>query len=206
MAFCTPCNLGLTWSGFPLPTFRTSFGPSYPKTFAAPLQRSIRAELIAGPPTGPSAAAKSEQLIRRYWSLAANGKYSTTIACFADDAVYHDGLYPKPFTGRENILAHFTNLEGALPPSLLFALDDVTASAERVAARWHVETTDGTRLPLSRGLSMYNLVEQNGELFIAEAWEYGETSLKLPSIVLPLLRFLAWLLQLRDVARSNSDG
>ncbi|CAN8075090.1 unnamed protein product [Agarophyton chilense] len=202
MAFSSPSKPILHVTGGFLPACKTTQTPSRRKVFTAPHRRALRAEL----PKEPAAVVKTEQLIRKFWSLTSTKKYSTVVSCFTDDAVYHDGSFPKPCIGKEAIMAHFSKFENVLPSSFLFVVDDIVAGADRAGARWHVETSEGTPLPFSRGLSMYNIVERNGEFLISEAWEYSETPIKVPAITLPLLRLAGSLLRLRDASNRKSGG
>lgn len=131
----------------------------------------------------------SEGVVRRFWELARDGQFVSTLPHFSKDVVYYDVLYTQPFRGKKALEDHFMRMESVIPSSFVFVLDDIAAGTLKVGARWHVENQDGKRIPFTRGASMYTLVEEDGHLVVSEAWDFPETPIKLPGIVLPLLGF-----------------
>ncbi|PXF49256.1 hypothetical protein BWQ96_00830 [Gracilariopsis chorda] len=129
----------------------------------------------------------AEEVVRSFWELAGSGKIASTLPCFTKDVVYYDVLYTQPFRGKKSLEDHFKTMESVLPSDFVFVLDDVAADTLKVGTRWHVENQSGKTIPFTRGASMYTLVEEEGHLLISEAWDFPETPLKLPGIVLPLL-------------------
>lgn len=94
-------------------------------------------------------------------------------------------------------------MESAIPPGLVFVLDDLAPAETSVGARWHVETRGGKQLPFSRGASMYKVEmasDERGGVWITEAWDFVETPFKVAGVVLPVLRALSFLL------RSSGSG
>lgn len=86
-----------------------------------------------------------------------------------------------------------------MPSGIVFILDDIAASADRVGTRWHAETADGRAVPFSRGASMYSISRSSdGNVSISEAWDFPETPLKFAGVFLPLLRVAFRVLRLFD--------
>lgn len=140
----------------------------------------------------------SKALVEEFWSLSNTGSFSSTSHLFSPSAVYVDTLYPSPFKGLPKISKHLVNMESAIPPGLVFVLDDLAPAENSVGARWHVETKSGKQLPLSRGASMYR-VEPAGDglggMWITEAWDFVETPFKVAGLILPLLRAVGFVLR-----------
>lgn len=137
------------------------------------------------------------EVVKKFWDLQRNGKFRDTNYLFAPHAVYHDRLYSSAFEGYEAIDKHLSNMEDVLPASIVFVLDDIAAAKEKVGARWHAETGEGTVILFSRGASMYT-VEKDGEggMWITEAWDFVETPFKVAGIVLPVFRLASSVLKL----------
>lgn len=137
----------------------------------------------------------AEEVVQKFWDLTNEGSFTKTLPLFAEDAVYYDMLYSKPFKGKKVIEKHLRNMEKALPKSLCFILDDVAAGTDKVGTRWHVETRNGRNLPFSRGASIYSFIfTDEGKPLIKEAWDFPETPLKTAGLVLPVLRLASKIL------------
>lgn len=150
----------------------------------------------------------AEDVVRVFWDFTKSGSFSDTVNLFTDDALYHDMLYASPFRGRKAILSHLKDMEAILATGVVLVLDDIVAGELTAAARWHAETPNGGRIPLSQGLSMYTLVhgdtkrsndntdigQASSGLLISEAWDFVETPFKVASIILPVLRSASWIL------------
>lgn len=138
----------------------------------------------------------AESVIQDFWRLCAAGEYTKTLPLFSKTAVYYDTLYPNPFVGEEAIAKHLSNMESAIPGGLVSVeLDEIAAGTEKVGARWHLETKDGSPVQFTRGASMYTIIEEDAELRIAEAWDFVETPFKVAGIILPVLRGAATILK-----------
>lgn len=162
----------------------------------------------------------AEDVVRVFWDLTKTGSFSETVNLFTEDALYHDMLYVSPFRGRKAILSHLKDMEAILATGVVLVLDDIAAGDRTAAARWHAETPNGGRIPLSQGLSMYTLVpahsnrnennmeneKASSELLISEAWDFVETPFKFASVILPILRTASWVLgrfRLRKESKSQ---
>lgn len=134
------------------------------------------------------------KVVEKFWQICNTNVFTDTLPLFTENAVYHDTLYPTPFVGKSEITKHMENMELVLPKGARYVLDDLAIGEERVGARWHVETSDGFEIPLSRGASMYTVVNDDGEFKISEAWDFVETPFKVAGIILPVLSVSARIL------------
>ena len=82
---------------------------------------------------------------------------------FTEDCYYEDTVFPKPFSGKQNLKNHLLLCSDAFPPSFEFIVDDVADGGDTIAAKWHVEN-DGKEMPFTRGVSIYktkgNLIQE----------------------------------------------
>lgn len=82
---------------------------------------------------------------------------------FTEDCYYEDTVFPRPFSGRQNLKKHLLVCSNAFPPTFQFIVDDIADGGDTVAARWHVEN-DGKQMPFTRGVSIYktkgNLIQE----------------------------------------------
>lgn len=136
-------------------------------------------------------SAATEALIQDFWEIASSGKFQKLPALFADDAIYHDGIFPRPIIGSKDLKQFFEMIETVVPAGVSLVLDDTFASGLKGAARWHAQSSNGKTVPFSSGLSWYQMkrvLDESGEskLVIQEAWEYVEPFLKF-GLVLPLI-------------------
>lgn len=135
-------------------------------------------------------ATSSKEVVELFWQRIGDGRYTSTLELFGENAVYYDMLYDKPFEGKVAIGTHLANMESAMPKNVLnFVLDDVASSPNKVGARWHVETKQGKTIPFGRGASFYTLgTDDTGNLLFESAWDFPEYPLKVAGFILPLLR------------------
>lgn len=134
---------------------------------------------------------RSRRLIEQYWHTAYSGSYSKLLPYFAEDAVYHDGLYPWPVVGKQKLSEFLTMTETIFPTGTRLIVDEVIADGLTASARWHAQTSNGKPAPLSHGLSWYRLsweTDQSGasNIVIKEAWEHVEPTIKF-GIVIPIV-------------------
>lgn len=183
-------------------TFCGSRAPGVQKHSGPVRTTRRRARLVSCTSTGGELVAivrddakEAEELLLKFWRLTDEGRFLQLVELFTEDALYYDTLYPGPFTGKKGIEEHMAKMEDAIPADMLrFVLDDIAPSANKVGARWHLETKSGANLPFSRGCSMYTLVRaDDGRLLISEAWDFLETPIKAAGSVFPLLRGLSLL-------------
>lgn len=152
------------------------------------------------------AATEAGELIAGFWAACSGGQFTRVLPLFAEDAVYNDTLYAAPFVGRGAIESHLRDMESAIPPGLVFVLDEMAPSPARVGARWHVETRKGSPVPFSRGASMYSVENVNGTVLISEAWDFVETPFKVAGLVLPLVRAVSTVLNLLPGSKEKDVG
>lgn len=136
-------------------------------------------------------SSQSRQLIVDYWNTAYSGQYSNLIPYFAKDAIYHDGLFPWPVVGLKKLSKFLTMVETIFPPGTHLIVDDVIAHGLKASAKWHAQSANGKVIPLSKGLSWYQLCWEtddsgSSKLVIKEAWEHVEPTIKF-GIIIPIV-------------------
>jgi len=104
---------------------------------------------------------------------------------FTEDCCYEDTVFPKPFSGKENLKNHLNVCSDAFPPTFEFIVDDVADGGDTIAAKWHVEN-DGKEMPFTRGVSIYkasgNLIQEGFDELEPAVLKLGGLNLFLTSI------------------------
>lgn len=85
--------------------------------------------------------------------------------CFADGFTYDDGQFLGTIRNNKSLLqARFRSGANILPPNSRVVVDAlaVCPTTKNIGARWHVETLDGTPVPLTNGCSFYTVDSKTG--------------------------------------------
>ncbi|KAG5123038.1 hypothetical protein JHK82_029775 [Glycine max] len=81
----------------------------------------------------------------------------------AENCVYEDLVFPRPFVGRKEILEFFKKFTNSTSKDLQFVIDDLsTEDSSSVGVIWHLEWK-GKPFPFSKGCSFYRLEVINGK-------------------------------------------
>ncbi|XP_073280859.1 uncharacterized protein [Primulina huaijiensis] len=113
----------------------------------------------------------------------------------AQNCVYEDLIFPKPFVGRKAILEFFNNFVNSISSDLQFAIDDISEEdAAAVGVTWHLEWK-GKTFPFSKGCSFYRLDVINGQRQILYGRDCVEPAIKPGETALVAIRGVTWLLQ-----------
>ncbi|KAH1223238.1 hypothetical protein GmHk_11G030771 [Glycine max] len=126
----------------------------------------------------------------------------------AENCVYEDLVFPRPFVGRKEILEFFKKFTNSTSKDLQFVIDDLsTEDSSSVGVIWHLEWK-GKPFPFSKGCSFYRLEVINGKRQITRNLQinlkfcenrYGrdcvEPAIKPGDATLAAIRSVTWLLQ-----------
>lgn len=113
----------------------------------------------------------------------------------AQNCVYEDLVFPKPFVGRKAILEFFDKFMNSISSDLQFAIDDISEEdASAVGVTWHLEWK-GKTFPFSKGCSFYRLDVINGQRQIVYGRDCVEPAIKPGETALVAIRGVTWLLQ-----------
>ncbi|KAK7308907.1 hypothetical protein RJT34_05236 [Clitoria ternatea] len=113
----------------------------------------------------------------------------------AENCVYEDLVFPRPFVGRKEILEFFKKFTNSTSKDLQFVIDDLsTEDSSSVGVIWHLEW-NGKPFPFSKGCSFYRLEVINGRRQITYGRDTVEPAIKPGDATLAVIRSLTWLLQ-----------
>ncbi|KAG0625403.1 hypothetical protein M758_2G052000 [Ceratodon purpureus] len=150
--------------------------------------------------TSPAAEAAEKQkeaavMVQEFYA-AINRREITSIGdLFADDCVYEDLVFPKPFVGRKAILEFFQKFMDSVGSELEFRVDDITTGdPDAAGVIWHLEWK-GKPLPFSKGCSFYRCKVLNGNRQFVYGRDAVEPATKPGDFTLVALKGLAALLR-----------
>ncbi|KAL8166759.1 hypothetical protein V2J09_008258 [Rumex salicifolius] len=128
-------------------------------------QASISASTLdggGGGETTPSLPMLSaSEVVRQFYDGINRRDLPAVEGLIAENCVYEDLIFPRPFVGRKNIMAFFEKFIH-LSIDLQFAIDDIsTEDSSAIGVKWHFEYK-GTPFPFSKGCSFYRLEMING--------------------------------------------
>lgn len=113
----------------------------------------------------------------------------------ADNCVYEDLVFPRPFVGRKEILEFFKKFTNSTTTDLQFVIDDLsTEDSSSVGVIWHLEWK-GKPFPFSKGCSFYRLEVIDGKRQITYGRDSVEPAIKPGDATLAAIRSVTWLLQ-----------
>ncbi|OEL14262.1 hypothetical protein BAE44_0024720 [Dichanthelium oligosanthes] len=108
---------------------------------------------------GKTTAATAADVVREFYDGVNRRDLAAVEPLIAEDCVYEDLVFPRPFVGRERILGFFGEFMGTISPDLQFVIDDISPEdSAAVGVTWHLEWR-GRPFPFSRGCSFYRLLE-----------------------------------------------
>ncbi|XP_022955016.1 uncharacterized protein LOC111457092 isoform X2 [Cucurbita moschata] len=114
----------------------------------------------------------------------------------AENCVYEDLIFSRPFVGRKDILIFFKKFNDSISKDLQFVIDDIsTQDSSAVGVLWHLEWK-GKEFPFSKGCSFYRLVVGDAKKRqIIYARDSVEPALKPGEMALTIIRGVTWLLE-----------
>jgi len=132
--------------------------------------------------------------VLRFYHAFNNRDLDAMMAEFADDVFYEDLVYDDAFVGAKVLRRYFEKCLD-IPDDLRFVLEDITdEGGPGCGVMWHVELTNGTVMPFSRGASFYKV---NDEGRICKARDLvealpkaGDAAFGVMKAVTPLIRML----------------
>ncbi|KAK4788161.1 hypothetical protein SAY86_019480 [Trapa natans] len=99
----------------------------------------------------------AEEVVRSFYGGINARDLSAVADLIAEDCVYEDLIFPRPFVGRKAILDFFQKFIDAISSDLQFVVDDIsTEDTSSVGVIWHLEWK-GKPFPFSKGCSFYRL-------------------------------------------------
>jgi len=116
------------------------------------------------------------------------------MAEIADDVFYEDLVYDEAFVGGEKLREYLAKTLD-VPDDLRFVIDDITeGDGPTCGVSWHVELTNGTVMPFSRGASFYR-VDAEGKIckardLVESLPKAGDAAFGVMKAVIPLVRSL----------------
>lgn len=106
----------------------------------------------------------------------------------AEDCVYEDLVFPRPFSGRQAILEFFSKFTDAVGSDLQFVIDDISSEDPVcVGVTWHLEWR-GKPFPFSKGCSFYRLIVSNGKRQIIYGRDSVEPAVKPGNVALVVIK------------------
>ncbi|XP_059451976.1 uncharacterized protein LOC132182681 [Corylus avellana] len=150
------------------------------------------------PPVGDdeSMVVESAADVVRNFYAGINGRDLASVEdLIADNCVYEDLIFPRPFVGRKEILQFFKKFIGSVGRDLQFVIDDLsTEDSSAVGVTWHLEWKRRP-FPFSKGCSFYRLEVENNKRQIVYGRDSVEPAIKPGETALVAIRGVTWLLQ-----------
>ncbi|KAJ8760487.1 hypothetical protein K2173_015154 [Erythroxylum novogranatense] len=137
----------------------------------------------------------ASDIVRRFYE-GINGRNLEAVEnLIADNCVYEDLIFPRPFVGRQAILEFFEKFIDSISSDLQFVIDDIsTEDCSAVGVTWHLEW-NGKPFPFSKGCSFYRLKMENTTRQIIYGRDSVEPAIKPGDTALGAIRAVTWLLQ-----------
>lgn len=132
-------------------------------------------------------------LARDFYSAINNKDTSKLDSFVADNCVFEDLAFPKPFEGKE-VHRFLKQLTEAMGKHMCFAIEGVYEGGEKyVGVLWHLEWNSDP-IPFSKGCSFFECSRKGQKLHIKRARVFVESPLKPGEIVLEVLKVISLLL------------
>ncbi|KAF5741931.1 putative protein transporter [Tripterygium wilfordii] len=137
----------------------------------------------------------ASDVVRRFYGGINGHDLASVEDLIAEDCVYEDLIFPRPFVGRKAILEFFKKFIDSISMDLQFVIDDISVEDSiAVGVTWHLEWK-GKPFPFSKGCSFYRLQVVNGRRQIIYGRDSVEPAIKPGETALVAIRGVAWLLK-----------
>jgi ketosteroid isomerase-like protein len=138
---------------------------------------------------------EAAEMVQEFYAAINRREIASIGELFADDCVYEDLVFPKPFLGRKAILEFFQKFMNSVGSELEFRVDDITTGDPNAAGViWHLDW-NGKPLPFSKGCSFYRCQVLNGKRQFVYGRDAVEPATKPGDFTLVALKGLAALLR-----------
>ncbi|CAA2984617.1 Polyketide cyclase -like domain [Olea europaea subsp. europaea] len=152
--------------------------------------------MITSPPDDVATGIESaSSVVRKFYQGINRRDLASVEPLIANNCVYEDLVFPRPFVGREAIVEFFKKFIDSISTDLQFAIDDISEEdTSAIGVTWHLEW-NGKTFPFSKGCSFYRLEVINGQRQIVYGRDSVEPAIKPGETALVAIRGVAWLLQ-----------
>jgi len=138
---------------------------------------------------------QAADMVQEFYGAINRREIASVGDLFADDCVYEDLVFPKPFVGRKAILEFFQKFVDSVGSELEFRVDDITTGDPNAAGvTWHLEW-NGKPFPFSKGCSFYRCQVFNGNRQFVYGRDAVEPATKPGDLTLVALKGLGALLR-----------
>ncbi|CAM6021899.1 unnamed protein product [Sphagnum balticum] len=135
------------------------------------------------------------EIVQEFYAAFNRREIDTIGNLFAEDCVYEDLVFPKPFSGRQAILEFFQKFMDSVGPELEFRIDDISSGdPSATGVVWHLEWR-GRQFPFSKGCSFYRCDIIEGQRQIIYGRDAVEPATKPGDFTLIALKGVAALLR-----------
>ncbi|KAJ6744724.1 NUCLEAR TRANSPORT FACTOR 2 (NTF2)-LIKE PROTEIN [Salix purpurea] len=142
----------------------------------------------------PSVESASD-VVRSFYGGINGHDLGSVAELIAENCVYEDLIFSRPFVGRKAILEFFNKFIDTISKDLQFVIDDISnEDSFAVGVTWHLEWK-GKTFPFSKGCSFYRLDVVNGKRKIIYGRDSVEPAVKPGEAALVAIRGVTWLLQ-----------
>ncbi|OVA02103.1 Polyketide cyclase SnoaL-like domain [Macleaya cordata] len=137
----------------------------------------------------------ASDIVRNFYGGINRHDLASVEDLIAENCVYEDLVFPRPFVGRKAILEFFKKFTDSISKDLQFVIDDISdEDSLAIGVTWHLEW-QGKPFPFSKGCSFYRLEVVNGKKQIIYGRDSVEPSIKPGETALVAIRGVTWLLQ-----------
>ncbi|XP_028788432.1 uncharacterized protein LOC114744429 [Neltuma alba] len=141
------------------------------------------------------AVSSASDVVRNFYERINDHDVDSVADLIAENCVYEDLVFPRPFVGRKEILEFFRKFTTSTSKDLQFVIDDLsTDDPSSVGVIWHLEWK-GKPFPFSKGCSFYRLEVNNGKRQIRYGRDSVEPAVKPGDAALAAIRSVTWLFQ-----------
>ncbi|KAK1372352.1 Nuclear transport factor 2 (NTF2) family protein [Heracleum sosnowskyi] len=123
-----------------------------------------------------------------------NNKNVTQLGKYlANDCVYEDFSFPKPFQGKKEVLNYFQQLTKCMGDNIEFNADIISKGDDEdgftIAVNWHLDWNK-IQIPFTKGFSLFVLSKEGERLLIKKVQVVTEPPLKPGTLALNLLKIV----------------
>ncbi|KAI3870776.1 hypothetical protein MKX03_006760 [Papaver bracteatum] len=139
--------------------------------------------------------APAADIVRKFYDGINRHDLASVEGLIAENCVYEDLIFPRPFVGRKAILEFFKKFTDSISKDLQFVIDDISnEDSLAVGVTWHL-AWQGKPFPFSKGCSFYRLEVVNGKKQIIYGRDSVEPFIKPGESALVAIKGVTWLFQ-----------
>ncbi|KAL8053906.1 hypothetical protein ABFX02_05G103400 [Erythranthe guttata] len=140
-----------------------------------------------------SSSPSPARTVTQFYSAINDKNLKKLDSLIAEDCLYEDYSFPKPFRGKKEVLRFLEQLTTSMGHNMKFHVNHICEGNDYTAGvNWHLDWNK-IQVPFTRGCSYYSLLVKGDQLVIGKAQVLIESPIKLGVVALTIFKIVSTL-------------